>query len=101
MIPEKKYPDLSECKFKGILSEEERAELENARVRPYNLELGQYKITLTSRSIFWCNMSKDMEVEIYDLIKDENLSLAKFTTTYEINKKESLKVTQHIVFFRV
>ena len=42
-----------------------------------------------------------MEVEIYDLIKDENLSLAKFTTTYEINKKESLKVTQHIVFFRV
>lgn len=101
MIPEKKYPDLSECKFKGLLSEEERTELENARVRPYNLKLGNYKITLTSRSIFWCNMSKDVEVEVYDLIKDEHLSLAKFTTTYEINKKESLKVTQHIVFFRV
>ena len=101
MIPETEYPKLSEVKYKRIITDEERANLTKAKIMPYNLKLGDYNITLTNRSIFWDNSSEELNVEIYDLLEDTKMSLAKFTTSYKINNTTKLIVNQHIVFFKL
>ena len=101
MVPTKEYPKLSECKAKGVISQEIRDDIASSKIHIYDLYLDNYRIQVLDRLLFWNNTSEELEYEIYDLLDDNNLSLLKLSTRYKLETNTWLKVEQHIIFYRI
>ena len=101
MVPTKEYPELSECKVKGVITQDIKDNIASSKIHIYDLFLGNYKIQILDRLLFWNNSSEDLEYEIYDLTADENLSLLKLSTRYKLETNTWVKVEQHIIFYKI
>ena len=96
--PSKRYAEASAKVDKTkVYSSEEAIKL--AKVKSYNLVLGDYKINLLNRTLFMY-LDDYITYEIYSINEDDNLFLIKFNQIYIIKEEMNVNITQSVIFYK-
>ena len=99
MYPTKENFTLSEVLLSGSISMEQKEAIKLAKVKSYNLVLGDYKINLLNRTLFMY-LDDYITYEIYSINEDDNLFLIKFNQIYIIKEEMKVSITQSVIFYK-
>jgi hypothetical protein len=99
MYPTKENFTLSEVLLSGSISMEQKEAIKLAKVKSYNLVLGDYKINLLNRTLFMY-LDDYITYEIYSINEDDNLFLIKFNQIYIIKEEMNVNITQSVIFYK-
>ena len=99
MYPTKENFTLSEVLLSGSIRIEQKEAIKLAKVKSYNLVLGDYKINLLNRTLFMY-LDDYITYEIYSINEDDNLFLIKFNQIYIIKEEMNVNITQSVIFYK-
>ena len=99
MYPTKENFTVSEVLLSGSISMEQKEAIKLAKVKSYNLVLGDYKINLLNRTLFMY-LDDYITYEIYSINEDDNLFLIKFNQIYIIKEEMNVNITQSVIFYK-
>ena len=99
MYPTKENFTLSEVLLSGSITMEQKEAISLAKVKSYNLTLGDFKLNVLNRTLF-LYLDDYITYDIYSINEDENLFLARFNQIYIIKDDIKINITQSIIFYK-